>query len=131
MILLLSEMLSGLGLENNEYNRTTFDPVQTTKLRLRSILLKGFPEPFLNGWYFRQRIPLNHPPIAIAGVDRSVIIGGKTYLSGKTKSVTPVTKITWEKKSGPGNVVFDQAGRTVQLLLFSPQRRIYSKHDSR
>ncbi len=111
--------VSGLGLENNKYNLTTFDPVQTTRLRLEADSAERFPGTLLEWQVFQTENSPNHPPIAISGVDRSVIMGGKTYLSGKTKSVTPVTKITWRKKSGPGNVVFEKPGELVTVATFA------------
>ena len=110
---------SGLGLQNNEYNRTTFDPVQTTKLKIEVDSADRFPGTILEWQVFQAENSRNHPPIAMAGADRSVIIGGKTYLSGKTKSVTPVTRIAWKKLSGPGNVIFDKPGETSTTAVFS------------
>jgi hypothetical protein len=58
-------------------------------------------------------------PVVNAGIDRSVILGGKTYLSGKVRSVTPVTRITWTKLSGPGNVSFADANSVITTATFS------------
>ena len=110
---------SGFGVENNKYNLTTFDPVQTTKVRLELDSVDRFTVTILEWMVFQTENTANHPPIATAGADRSVVIGGRTYLSGKTKSVTPVTNITWEKKSGPGNVVFDKPGELATTAAFS------------
>ena len=111
--------VSGLGLINNEFNMTTFDPVQTTRLRLEVDSTERFPGTILEWQVFQAENTPDHPPIAMAGVDRSVIIGGKTYLSGKTRSVTPVTKITWKKKSGPGNVVFGTSDNLATTASFT------------
>ena len=116
---ILVKNASGLGVENNKYNRTTFDPVQTTRLRLEADSADRFPGTLLEWQVFQAENTPNHPPVAISGVDRSVIIGGKTYLTGKTKSVTPVTRITWKKKSGPGNVVFNNPGDLTTTAEFS------------
>ncbi|MCJ7821020.1 MAG: glycoside hydrolase family 127 protein, partial [Bacteroidales bacterium] len=113
------ENASGLGMENNNINRTTFKSVQTTKLRLEVDSVDRFPVTMLEWMVFQKENSPDHPPIATAGVDRSVMTGGKTYLSGKVRSVTPVTKITWEKKSGPGDVIFNNPREMVTTALFS------------
>ncbi len=120
---------SGLGLENNKFNLTTFDPVKTTKLRLELDSVDRFTVTLLEWMVFQAENTPNHPPIATAGADRSVIIGGKTYLSGKTKSVTPVTKIIWKKKSGSGNVVFDKPGELATTAVFSDTGEYLTQHD--
>jgi DUF1680 family protein len=110
---------SGLGLENNKYNLTKFDPVKTTRLRLEVDSVDRFLGTILEWQVFQAENSPNHPPVPEAGVDRTVIIGGKTYLSGKVKSVTPVTRISWEKISGPGNVIFDKPGELQTTAVFS------------
>ncbi|HBC79003.1 MAG TPA: hypothetical protein DCZ51_10265 [Bacteroidales bacterium] len=111
--------VSGLGLENNKYNTTFFEPVKTTKLRLEADSAERFPGTLIEWQVFQAENSQNHPPVVNAGPDRSVIMGGKTYLSGKTRSVTPVTKITWKKKSGPGSVIFDKPGELTTTAAFS------------
>lgn len=110
---------SGLGLENNKFNRTTFNSLETTKLRLELDSVDRFPGTLLEWQVFQAANTPNHPPVVIAGADRSVIIGGKTYLSGNVKSVTHITKISWKKISGPGNVVFEKPGEQVTTAMFS------------
>jgi len=99
---------SGLGLENDSYNLTTFDPVQTTKLRLEVDSVERYVNAMtiLEWMVFQKDNTRDHPPVTTAGVDRSVMINGKTYLSGAVKSVTPVTGISWSKAGGPGTVSF-------------------------
>ena len=98
-------------------------------MRLDSV--ERFPGTSVLEWQvFQTENSPNHPPVAFAGADRSVIIGGKTYLSGKTKSVTPVTKITWKKKSGPGNVVFDKPGELTTTAVFSATGEYITEYDS-
>lgn len=110
---------AGLGLLNNEFNTTTFDPVKTTRLRLEVDSAERFPGILLEWRVFQAAGSPGHPPVVNAGPDRSVIIGGKTYLSGSTRSVTPVTEIAWTKKSGPGNVTFEKPGNPVTAAVFS------------
>jgi DUF1680 family protein len=47
------------------------------------------------------------PPTVVAGVDRAVVLGGKTYLAGRVKTLKPgQTELVWSKLSGPGKVTF-------------------------
>jgi len=111
--------VSGLGLENNKYNRTTFDQVQTTRLRLEIDSVDRSLGTMLEWIVVQADNSPNHPPVVYAGVDRSVMAGGKTYLSGKTKSVTPINKTVWSKKSGPGNVEIKDANTLETTAIFS------------
>ena len=111
--------VSGLGLENNKYNRTTFDQVQTTRLRLEIDSVDRSLGTMLEWIVVQADNSPNHPPVVYAGVDRSVMAGGKTYLSGKTKSVTPISKTVWSKKSGPGNVEIKDANTLETTAIFS------------
>lgn len=114
---------SGMGLKSGEYNRTKFDPVETTRLRLEVDSADRFPSTVLEWQVFQMPGSPDHPPVPYAGVDRSVIVGGKTYLSGTVRSVTPVTAITWKKISGPGNVTFDNPGNLITTAVFSKTGR--------
>jgi uncharacterized protein len=111
---------SGLGLERNEFNTTTFDEVKTTKLRLEmdsdGELSTGLVE-----WkvYDSGKSPV-FPPVVHAGKDRDVVLGGKTYLSGAAtllKGTNFTTK--WSKASGPGKVMFENAGALETTAMFS------------
>lgn len=114
---------SGMGLKSGEFNRTTFDPVVTTRLRLEVDSADRFPSTVLEWQVFQVPGSPDHPPVPSAGVDRSVIAGGKTYLSGTVRSVTPVTGITWKKKSGPGDVAFSNPRNLVTTAVFSKTGR--------
>ena len=109
----------GLGLENNLFNTTKFDQVQTTKLRLEIDSVGRFLDNILEWIVFQAENSPNHPPVVTAGVDRSVMLGGKTYLSGGVKSVTPYNKIQWSKVSGPGNVNFADANSLKTTATFT------------
>jgi hypothetical protein len=109
----------GLGLENKLFNITRFDPVKTTKLRLELDSVERFTGTLLEWMVFQDANSPNHPPVVSAGVDRSVMSGGNTYLSGAVKSVTPVIKTNWSKISGPGNVSFSDAGSLKSTASFS------------
>jgi hypothetical protein len=80
---------SGLGVEGNKFNATTFDEVTTAKLRLE---MDGDAENSTGILEWRVldsgKSP-DFPPTVSAGVDRVVILGGKTYLDGQAKSLKP------------------------------------------
>ncbi|MEN6424485.1 MAG: beta-L-arabinofuranosidase domain-containing protein [Phycisphaerales bacterium] len=58
-----------------------------------------------------------------AGIDRCVVLGGKTYLAGEVKTLkTPAggkTAIAWSKLAGPGDVTFENANEPVTTATFS------------
>ena len=111
---------TGLGLERNEFNSTTFDEVKTTKLRLEmdsdGQLSTGLVE-----WkvYDSGKSPV-FPPVVHAGKDRDVVMGGKTYLSGTANALQGGDfKSEWSKASGPGKVKFEKAGALETTATFS------------
>jgi DUF1680 family protein len=110
---------SGLGLVNNQFNKTTFDLVQTTKLRLEADSVERSLGTILEWKVIQAENSPNHPPIVSAGIDRSVMKDGKTYLSGIVRSVTPVTGLSWSKVSGPGNVLFTDSKALSTTATFS------------
>ena len=109
----------GLGLMNNKFNSTTFDEIQTTRIRLEVSSADRFTATILEWVVLQAENSPNHPPVVSAGVDRSVMVGGNTYLSGTIKSVTPINKIAWSKSSGPGIVRFADASSINTTAKFS------------
>lgn len=111
----------GLGVEANTFNRTTFDAVKTDKLRLE-IASDGTHSPGILEWkvYSSGPVPL-FPPIAAAGVDRSVVLGGKTYLAGSADWLMPSSprRVRWSRLSGPGHVTFADANSVDTTATFS------------
>ena len=79
----------GLGRHAKRFNTTTFDEVKTDKLRLE-ITSDGTHSTGILEWkvYSSGPVPL-FPPAVDAGVDRAVVLGGKTYLSGKADWLVP------------------------------------------
>jgi uncharacterized protein len=112
---------SGLGLAANGFNSTTFDEVKTDKLRLE-IVSDGTHSTGITEWkvYSSGAVPL-FPPTVEAGVDRAVVLGGKTYLSGKADWLVPASaqRMHWAKASGPGAVVFADAASADTTAIFS------------
>ncbi len=106
----------------NRFNPATFDEVTTPKLRLE-IESDGTLSTGILEWkvYDSGNSP-EFPPSVAAGVDRVVVLGGKTYLSGKIKTLKPPgseTVVTWTKESGPGEVTFESPSAAVTTAKFS------------
>ena len=112
---------SGPGLAGNKYNTTTFDEVTTTRLRLE--FDSGGESTGLLEWkvYDSGKSP-NFKPTVEAGVDRVVVISGKTYLDGRAKDDGKpggALSIAWSKESGPGRVEFADAKSPSTTAKFS------------
>lgn len=95
----------GFGMENDKFNSTKFDEVTTTRLKLEVDSMERYPQTILE-WKVLKT--LNSPevaPVINAGIDRDVMVGGKTYLDASIKTVDPLKNTMWTA-SGPGKVVF-------------------------
>ncbi|MHC1733232.1 MAG: glycoside hydrolase family 127 protein [Bacteroidales bacterium] len=109
---------SGLGLENDIFNHTTFTEVSTTKLMLEVDSVERFLSPVLEWQVFK---PENAPavaPVIAAGGDRMVVTGGKTYLSGLIRSVDPLKRTLWTAE-GPGAVTFEDSKSDTTSATFT------------
>ncbi|HEY2466556.1 MAG TPA: beta-L-arabinofuranosidase domain-containing protein [Terracidiphilus sp.] len=111
----------GLGVALDTYNATAFEPVKTSKLRLEVV-----PQPERLAGILEWRV-FNHgpvpalPPVVDAGVDRSVVSDGRTYLSGKVTWLEDSSrnKARWLKTAGPGAVAFAASDAPVTTATFS------------
>ncbi|MEH3105597.1 MAG: glycoside hydrolase family 127 protein [Sphingomonas phyllosphaerae] len=104
-----------LGTSVDRFNRVGFRPVTTQRLRLEFEGDGGRSAGLLQ-WRVWSSGPVPpFAPIVAAGVDRSVVAGGRTYLSGKVKrlSASASDMVRWTKVSGPGQVSFEDAGALV------------------
>ncbi len=112
---------SGLGVAENQYNTTAFDEVRTSRLRLEIDSNDAYSTGILEWKVYDSGKSPDFPPRVDAGVDRVVILGGKTYLNAtiKTLSGKGAPAITWSKISGPGQVAFENAGEPVTTATFS------------
>ncbi len=112
---------SGLGVEGSKYNTTTFDEVQTSRLRLEIDSDGQYSTGILEWKVYDSGKSPDFPPRVAAGVDRVVILGGKTYLNGviKTLDGKGASPAAWTKKSGPGEVAFENANEPVTTATFS------------
>lgn len=115
---------SGLGVDKDKYNTTTFDEVRTSKLRLE-IDGDGQRSTGILEWrvYNFGNSPA-FPPTVDAGDDRVVIQGGRTWLDGDVKAMDGKNpSIAWSKASGPGKVVFADANAADTTAKFSKAGR--------
>jgi DUF1680 family protein len=113
---------AGLGVEANKYNTTTFAEVTTSRLRLE-FDGEGRSSTGILEWkvYDSGKSP-EFPPVVRAGVDRVVVLPGKTYLSGAVRSVGKASgkaETTWSRESGPGGVTFADAAAPVTAASFT------------
>ena len=111
----------GLGLKENAYNTTTFDNVHTARLRLE-MDSSGESTGILQWRVYDWGDSPAFPPVVVAGLDRAVVLPGKTWLSGNVRGAgqpghKPAT--AWSKQSGPGDVAFDNAHSLETMAAFS------------
>lgn len=111
---------SGVGLARNVFNGTTFDEVQTTKLRLEIDSDGRLSTGVIEWKVYDSGKSSVFPPSVNAGMDRDVILGGKTYLSGAVKFVKGGDIQThWSQESGPGQAHFMDASALDATATFS------------
>ena len=111
---------SGLGVKADKFNVSTFDEIRTSKIRLEMDGDGKFSTGLLEWRVLDSGKSPQFAPTVAAGVDRVVVLGGKTYLSGKVRSLKAgETKILWSKLSGPGQVTFADPNLAVTTATFS------------
>ena len=110
---------TGFGLLNNTYNSTSFDEVNTTRLRLEMDSSDRWIATLLEWQVFESPHAVPVPPLVTAGADRDVMLNGQTYLTGKIRSVRPITRIAWSKMAGPGEILFSDPTAVHTTAKFS------------
>jgi DUF1680 family protein len=113
---------SGLGLERNRFNTTAFAKVKTTRLRLEMDSQGKFSTGILDWRVLDSGDSPNFAPVVRTGVDRVVVLPGKTHLSGTVRDdgkPSGSSTLAWSKQSGPGEVTFGQAGAPETTAAFS------------
>ncbi len=114
---------SGLGVAEDRYNTTTFDEIRTTRLKLEIDSDGEFSTGILEWKVYDSGNSPEFAPMVTAGIDRSVVLGGKTYLAGEVKTLKPPangkTAIAWSKLAGPGDVAFENANEPATTATFS------------
>ena len=115
------ERPQGLGLAQDTFNATSFEPVLTSKLRLEVVPQSKQPAGILEWRVFNYGPVPALAPVVDAGVDRSVVSDGSTYLSGKTTWLedSPKNSARWVKTQGPGTVAFAAANSLATTAAFS------------
>src|ERR1700722_7132907 len=88
---------SGLGILNDSYNATSFDAMQTTRLRLEMDSADRWVAALLEWQVFEAPGAAPVAPVVTAGADRDVMLDGRTYLSGKIRAVRAVSACRWSK----------------------------------
>ncbi len=115
--------VSGLGVAEDRYNTTTFDEVRTTKLKLEIDSDGEFSTGILEWKVYDSGNSPEFPPMVTASIDRCVVLGGKTYLTGEVKTLKPPADgkiaIAWSKLAGPGDVAFENANEPTTTATFS------------
>ncbi|NQV35724.1 MAG: glycoside hydrolase family 127 protein, partial [Phycisphaeraceae bacterium] len=112
-----------LAVTGDKYNSLSFEEVTTSRLKLE-IDSDGTSSTGILEWrvYDSGKSPA-FPPDVSAGEDRTVVLGGKTYLSGNVKTLDgqggESTPMLWSKASGPGWVTLDDPAASVTTAAFS------------
>ncbi len=111
----------GLGIAADTFNSTTFEPVSTSKLRLEVNPQANHPAGILEWRVFNYGPAPDLPPVVEAGVDRSVVSDGRTYLSGRATWLRDSSdnSVRWRKSAGPGAVAFATANSLTTTATFS------------
>ena len=113
--------VQGLGLAPDTFNTTTFDAVKTDKLRIE-IMPDGEHAAGILEWKVYSAGPVpSLAPVVDAGLDRSLVMGGQTYLAGKAVWLLdmPENAARWVKDSGPGTVTFAKVNAPITTATFS------------
>jgi len=111
----------GWGIDADRFNVTSFRPVTTDKLRLEVTPDGEHVAGILEWQVFGSGAVPSLPPVVNAGVDRSVVLGGKTYLAGSAVWLRDDAgnAARWTKVSGPGAVNFASASSSTTTATFS------------
>jgi DUF1680 family protein len=109
----------GLDKTNNQLNNTSFDEIKTTRIRLELDSAEWGITSVLEWVVYKTDNSPNPPPLVNPGADRDVMIGGKTYLSATVHSVGALSKVTWQKITGPGTVSFSDPSELNGSASFS------------
>lgn len=110
----------GLGVAKDTFNVTTFAEVTTKRLRLEMDGSGEFSTGILEWRVLDSGRSPAFPPRVRAGLDRTVVLGGKTWLMGQVLTFGKAEpKVEWTKLSGPGDVTFADATKADTTAQFS------------
>lgn len=114
-----AETSGQLGVARDQFNTLSFKEVTTDKLRLEIDGTGEFSTGILEWKVLDSGQSPDFPPRVKTGVDRSVVLNGKTYLSGSVKTLKEDCHIFWSSIIGPAPVTFDDASRIDTAASFS------------
>ena len=102
-------------LELNKYNRISFPPVNTKKIRLETTPDRGFVGIKRLKVLGRQSMEQpNEAPVVSIGPGYYTILPGKILLAGSVTDEDPsVLACSWTKESGPGEVKFEKPSAAI------------------
>lgn len=102
----------------DKFEYLTFNEITTTRLALEIDSVIRYPSPLLEWKVFKSENSPSLAPVVLAGVDRMVVSGGKTYLTGVIKSIDPLRKKEWSTQ-GPGKVRFEDSKSDTTTATFN------------
>ncbi|TWT36588.1 Non-reducing end beta-L-arabinofuranosidase [Posidoniimonas corsicana] len=111
-----------VGVERDRFNMVGFDPIETTKLRLEIDSDDAGNSTGILEWrVLDSGSSPKFPPMVEGDIDRIVMLGGKTYLNAKVKTLAQgdSPQVAWSKVSGPGEVEFADANASETTATFS------------
>lgn len=113
---------ASVGVEPDKFNQASFAEISTTKLRLEFDSDGSASTAVLEWRVMDSGKTPNFPPVVHAGLERVVVLSGKTYLQGTIlddgRPTTPPAA-EWSKQSGPGRVSFAAAKQAATTARFS------------
>ncbi len=111
---------SAYEVEPDRLTEVRFEPVTATRLRLDLVTQDKHGAGLLDWQVWSAGAVPALPPVAQAGIDRSVIVGGATYLDAVARSAGPgALRTRWRKVSGPGQVIFGSTAVTRTTASFT------------
>ncbi len=114
----LLKSVSGSDMLNNEADTIDLEKIETRKIRVEAELADLFPANILEWEVHKYPGTPDHPPLVLAGLERDVMAGGHSYLSGEVRSMTSPDEFIWRKASGPGDVSFEDKNSLETAALF-------------
>lgn len=112
----------GHGVELDKFNVTTFDKVQTKRLRLQIDSRGEFSTGILEWRVLDSGESPPLPPRVEAGVDRVAVLGSETFLMGEVRAFggpDSQPSCQWTKQAGPGEVNFADPTAAETTASFS------------
>ncbi|WP_374297697.1 glycoside hydrolase family 127 protein [Sphingomonas sp.] len=114
---------SGNVVAPDRFNRLGFDRVRTDRLKLEFVGDAGKSVGILQWRVWSAGAVPAFAPVVAAGVDRSMVVGGQTFLAGRADWLrrSPGDTVRWTKVSGPGKVMFaDATAPATRAMVDAP-----------